>query len=145
MSGAIITNGLIQRCSEIWNAELHRMVVHSSDIINSTIARSGLYTSALHKCKLTNNTIRDSEITTSPLALRRFPPEIRQVIFREALGGMVYTPELIIALRGDPQLYFEALEVLGKTCFFRVSEWNVESRKSMSLGTYETIQNLSLW
>jgi uncharacterized protein YjbI with pentapeptide repeats len=145
ISAAIVTNGLIQCCSEIWNAELHRMVVHSCDIINTTVARSGLSKSALYECKLINNSIRDSEVTTSPLAFRKFPTEVRQIIFREALEGMVYTSELIVALRGDPQLYFEILEVLGKTCFFKISPRNEESRKSMALDVYKNIQNLSLW
>lgn len=56
---------------------------------------------------------------TNTNTLRKLPAEVRLTIFKLALpktGEMACaaTPNLIVALRGDPMLYHEALEVLEK-------------------------------
>jgi uncharacterized protein YjbI with pentapeptide repeats len=146
ISGALITGGFLEYCLNIQNSEIHRAIVYTCDLLHSTVAHSGLYKTKVYECKLSKNISKDSEITTSPLTLRKFPTEIRQIIFRNTFefAGR-YTPDLIVALRGEPKLYFEALEVLGKTCFFEISTRNDKTRPSMGEEAYKSIRKLSLW
>jgi hypothetical protein len=84
------------------------------------------------------------EITSSLKAclFRKFPPEVREIIFDEAIEWDGKTPALIVALRGDPVLYFEALEVLSKSNVFIMSKKNEETRRSMPSSVYKNIQRL---
>jgi hypothetical protein len=53
--------------------------------------------------------------TRSPLSLRRFPPEIRHMVFYECVriqDGK--SPILLAALRSDPELYHEALQLFNE-------------------------------
>ncbi|KUJ12944.1 uncharacterized protein LY89DRAFT_197357 [Mollisia scopiformis] len=81
--------------------------------------------SSLSDCELERQSglffrIKDCQVISHPLALRKFIPEIRDLIFEYALAGNGKDSSLIAALRGEPKLYHEALEVLRKTCVFRL-------------------------
>jgi hypothetical protein len=56
-----------------------------------------------------------AEETKPSITLRRFPAEIRQAIFKLTVGDWEgKTPALIKALRGDREMYLEAMEVFYK-------------------------------
>jgi hypothetical protein len=62
----------------------------------------------------------------APLTLRRFPAEIRHMIFRATLEGSWKgkAPEFIISLRGDKELYKEALNIFYETNTFALTKRN---------------------
>jgi hypothetical protein len=70
-----------------------------------------------------------SKVAVLPSAaptLRKFPPEIRDMIYKLTLAGEwnAKTPTFIIALRGDSELYHEALKVFYETNTFAFTERN---------------------
>jgi uncharacterized protein YjbI with pentapeptide repeats len=89
---------------------------------------------------------RGLHITRSPLAFRKFPPEIRLLIFAEALADTWWgkTPHLITALRVDPVLYYEAMEVFISTNSFTLSPRNEKSPQLMSVKAWQNIQHMEL-
>jgi hypothetical protein len=55
------------------------------------------------------------------ITLRRFPPELREMVFHSAMIKIEgKTPQLLIALRADRELYAEALIVYYKVNDFEV-------------------------
>jgi hypothetical protein len=70
-----------------------------------------------------------SKVAVLPSAaptLRKFPPEIRDMIYKLTLAGEWNgkTSTFIIALRGDSELYHEALKVFYETNTFAFTERN---------------------
>lgn len=82
------------------------------------------------------------------LALKNFPVEIRAKIFRQMHEELKWDdyqmPPLIIALRGTPDIYEEALAVFRSKNFFRISAANEISRKAMSLLAFKNVAKLAL-
>jgi hypothetical protein len=78
---------------------------------------------------------------------RAFPPEIRQMIFRETLPWNGKTPALLKALRGDKVLYQEALHL-----FFQLNSYNLSCENGWSFGygtamktkTIKTVRSLNV-
>lgn len=86
----------------IWNSEVSNVVIHANN-------------------KWSNTSTNRCVTIQSPLAFRKFPPELRETIFRQAIleyiglfDGYRTTTPLIAALRGDPALYLEAVGVLRR-------------------------------
>lgn len=114
--------------------EVGRM--YDSEITNSMLSNMYLYHSYLKDSLLYNADTRfngigtSSQTTISPLALRRFPTDIRILIFEEVFKDSELVDQdgypvlredhvLIKALRGgDLEIYFEALVVMSKICTF---------------------------
>jgi hypothetical protein len=77
---------------------------------------------------------------------RAFPPEIRQMIFREAFPWNRKTPALLKALRGDKVLYNEALHL------FQLNSYNLSYKNGWSFGdsaamktkTIKTVRSLHI-
>jgi hypothetical protein len=75
--------------------------------------------SKLHEVTLARSKIERCAITTCPLALRKFPPEIREMIFKHCMPEYApKTPEILIALRGDQGLYHEAIRIYHEINFY---------------------------
>jgi uncharacterized protein YjbI with pentapeptide repeats len=121
------------RNSTIRNCVLRFVEVRSSIIQNSTLYDCRLFNCSVQQSPLTNTllyetkvegcTIKGCTAAMSPLALRKLPPEVREMIFRHCVdftGGKI--PPLIIALRGDQKLYHEALKVFSKLNFFTLNK-----------------------
>jgi hypothetical protein len=77
--------------------------------------------SRIRPSKSTDCTVSKRKLTAAPLQLRKFPAEIREQIFTEVLAEDAKKRHsrdeklaLIIALRGDPELHFEAMKILYK-------------------------------
>jgi hypothetical protein len=111
---AMIRNRCILR-----NVSLESSFCNNSQLFNSTIQSTTLHRSILFDCTW-NETIatKHCQIIDKPLAFRRFPAEIRALIFEGAVEynsekvdcqGFSGMPPLVVALRGDPLLYREAL------------------------------------
>jgi hypothetical protein len=60
--------------------------------------------------------------------LYQIPREIRDKIFSELIEWNRKTPVLIAALRGDPVLYHEALQILSKKGVFEFRSVNNQTR-----------------
>jgi hypothetical protein len=89
----------------------------------------------------------DCEVITTPFHLRHVPAEVRLLIFAQVFnveGPALKSPPLLQAVRGDPKLYGEALEVFYNLNTFRLSVQNSESRKLMSRNTIMSIQSLEI-
>jgi hypothetical protein len=91
------------------------------ELSNCTIFNSSLVDSKLCETKIINCSMDNCAMASLPLALRRFTPEIRAMI----LAGCIEfkdrkTPALIIALRGDKDLYQEAIRVFYKLNRFKL-------------------------
>jgi hypothetical protein len=111
---AMIRNKCILR-----NVSLKNSFCNNSQLFNSTIQSTTLHRSILFDCTWNESiAVKHCQIIDKPLAFRRFPAEIRALIFEGAveynceeaehlrISGM---PPLVVALRGDPLLYSEAL------------------------------------
>jgi hypothetical protein len=110
------------------NAENKDWIIHIFDCdVQST---RSVNVTAHENNKISNS--KDIRIVKTPLALRNFPTEIRDLIFlywiesllshieeqpqhlREAFDSLQSVPPLVIALRGDQKLYNEVLELVYK-------------------------------
>jgi uncharacterized protein YjbI with pentapeptide repeats len=166
-------NGLTIRKTILKNCLLRHVKIHASTISNSSMYRCTVYTSTIsdecsfENCNVLNSTINgctaiDSnihestfrkvkmnrcKITTSPLALRQFTPEIRARIFGYCTPQKSWaskTPEVLIALRGDSELYQEALRAFYKQNWFRLNFRNFSKTELMSKKSVENINKLSI-
>jgi hypothetical protein len=83
--------------------------------------------------------------TKSPLSLRRFPPEIRHMIFCDCVhfkDGK--TPAILVALRGDPELYYEALQLFYERNYFTLKWSTVDLYRTMSVNALKNILHLNI-
>jgi uncharacterized protein YjbI with pentapeptide repeats len=71
----------------------------ASKFLNCDIQDSNLSNYHLHQIKFTAGTLVYSQVTKSPLTFRRFPPEVRALIF-----GNGVSLQLLVALKTDPEL-----------------------------------------
>jgi hypothetical protein len=80
--------------------------------------------------------------------LRALPVEIRLLIFRYCLDHVWQQdsmPPLIVALRGDSQLYHEALEVFYANNTLAVSPETEKRVASMSLTAMRTVERATVF
>jgi uncharacterized protein YjbI with pentapeptide repeats len=162
LSGLTIRKTILRNCvlrhvkihaSTISNS-LYHCTVHTStiseecslekcNVLNSTISGCTAIDSDIHESTFTKVKMNRCNITTSPLALRRFPPEIRAMILAYCTLWKCWkpkTPDMILALRGDQQLYQEALRAFHKQNWFRLESGNLSEIELMST---KAIENLS--
>jgi hypothetical protein len=126
--GCTIEGGRLKKCM-IDQVKCSRVEVEDSKL---------RYSDVDGKCSVKTTEINNSEIWGTPvmkqntkskfnhLTLRRFPAEIRAMILRYGMGGDSKQGSIMVAaLRGDPTLYVEGLEILNGTCAF-----TIESREN---------------
>jgi uncharacterized protein YjbI with pentapeptide repeats len=136
------TSGVMENCTvrcidimktEIRDCTLHYVEIHSSTIINSKLYNCTIFNSTVKSSELVNTILHESDfeklklsgcnITRSPLAFRRFPPELIPEIFKycvEIENGKV--PALLAALRTDTKFYLEAAYLFSKMNFYVLNE-----------------------
>jgi hypothetical protein len=78
--------------------------------------------------------------------LQKFAPEIRQLIFQFWIAAWIpnKSPAILVALRSDPELYYEALEGFYKMSSFPITLctlFNVKIKR-ISYKIVERIRNL---
>jgi hypothetical protein len=143
-----LRNMTIRDCS-LRYVQIHGSVIHSStfdncQLFNCTVFDSNLLESELHETKIMGCSLKSCKSTASPLAFRKFPPEIREMIFQRCIGFNGNTPPLFIALRGDQELYKEALGVFCKLNYFRLSKGSMPVCESMSPNVIENVYKLRI-
>jgi uncharacterized protein YjbI with pentapeptide repeats len=143
------------RTSEISNTTLYQCKVYTSMISNSSFDNCIIFNSTINGCTATNSKVHECKfaklktngctVTTSPLAFRKFSPEIRETIFRDCVDFKDRkTPPLLIALRGDKELYQEAIQLFYKLNFFRLDDRIRERVSTMSANALSTISKLTI-
>jgi uncharacterized protein YjbI with pentapeptide repeats len=168
LSGLIIKKTILRNCvlrhvkiyaSTISNSSMYQCNVHTSTIsedcsfekcnmVNSTINGCTAVDSDIHESTFTKVKMNRCKITTSPLALRRFPPEIRAMIFRYCTpwsSMMRKTPYVLDAIRGDSELYQEALRAFYKQNWFLLDFKNFSRTELMPKNVAENINKLCIW
>jgi hypothetical protein len=82
----------------------------------------------------------------SSAGLRAFPVEIRDMIydFSNVLFWTGKTPALIVALRGDQELYREVLELFYRNNTFTLHGANEWKTGDMSIAALNTIRTLKV-
>jgi hypothetical protein len=118
------------------NCTLRNVELHNSTVTGSTLRNCCLYDCTIHTSKLHKSFIfgakamlkcelNDTEICASLPELKKFSVEVREMIFKEVLEGCWNgkAPGLLVALRGHPDLYFEALAIFRKVNTFML-DWN---------------------
>ena len=133
--------------------------VHDSKSSHSTLSNTAVEGSALVDCHLYNSdsvnqtTVTNSTTTTSLLALRRFPTEIRRRIFEAVFQHECQASDsrkirlkritLINALRGgDPIIYHDALTSMFSTCAFLLLPIRYPGSSDISLLPKKRVWNL---
>jgi hypothetical protein len=127
---SVISESMVSRGSEVIGGRLSSCEIKDSTLNstcdhNSSISICQINNTKLHFSKLYSSQISPETQQTSckPLStFRRFPPEIRTMIFAHAIKPTSEPPPLITAFRGDQILYHEALEYIHKTQGFTVND-----------------------
>ena len=117
--------------------------------LNCQVTTCKVRDSTLHECdiKETSSDGLQVNVTKSPLAFRKFPTEIRVMIFARALiwsDERARAPSLIAAPRTDPKMYHEALEVLYSTFAFTLSQRNWKTVPQISVTAFQSVRQLNL-
>lgn len=84
---------------DIENSKVTNCKVYNCTLVNCSIKASELLDTNLHECKFETSKLKGCNITTFPLAFRRFPYEVREMTFKlcvELEDGK--TPAFIVAL-----------------------------------------------
>jgi uncharacterized protein YjbI with pentapeptide repeats len=167
LSGLIIRKTILRNCvlrhvkiyaSTISNSSMYQCNVHTSTIseecsfekcnmVNSTINGCTAVDSDIHESTFTKVKMNRCKITTSPLALCRFAPEIREIIFGYCISSITVsfnTPNILIALRGDSELYQEALRTFYKQNWFPLAFRNFSKTELISAKVAENINKLAI-
>jgi hypothetical protein len=148
VSGSNICRGQLSYC-EVQTSFFNNCVqIYYSYLNTCKIDTAGhLYYSTILDTETDSSAQNYCEVITTPLHLRHVPAEVRLLIFTEVFdvaGPALKTPPLLQAVRGDPKLYGEALEVFYKLSTFRLSAHNSESRKVMPQNAIMNIQSLNI-
>lgn len=116
----------------IYESEIENSALINCKVFNSELRWCTAVESQLHEVEIgARCTIKGGEISYSLLAFRRFPPEVREMIFQRAINFKHTTTKiekgnsnrqrvLLRALRCDRQLYPEAISVCFGLCWHRI-------------------------
>ncbi len=89
ISGTTLRNTSFVSCT-LNRVEIYGSIISDSTLINCqlsncTIDYSSVTDSKLHETKIFDSSMDNCTMTLSPLALRKFPPEVRAMIFEDCL------------------------------------------------------------
>jgi hypothetical protein len=139
LSGVTIRKTMVKNCVlryvEIHTSTISNSTLEHCQLFNSTIDNGSAEDTMIHECKFRGLKMKRCKVTTSPLGLRRFPPEIRAMIFEYSTpwdSNKAKTPEILVALRGDCELYEEAIKTFYKQNWLRIDVGNFSEMESMS-------------
>jgi DNA repair exonuclease SbcCD nuclease subunit len=114
IKNATINDAIFRENCTLDHAAINNSIFNDVKLKHSIIQHCVLHYCVLEFCTASNSVLKHCQVIKSPLALRRFAPEIRMLIFDYVIEGHGKTPKLVKALRGDQVMYREALEVLYK-------------------------------
>jgi hypothetical protein len=102
-------------------------------------------TKVAKKMKKTKKTTTKNRVPNTSKGLRTFPTEVREMIFKPCLEGEGNSPALLVALRGDKELYAEAICLFYKANnTYVLSTKNVNSFRDMSERALESIKKVKV-
>jgi len=130
---------------EIHTSDITNSMLYNCKIFNSLIKTSELFDTRVQDCNFEKSKLSGCNITNSPLAFRRFPCEIRNMIFELSLDledGK--SPALLVALRADKILYPQAISLFYKTNFFVLNRSTMSSCSKLSRKAISNISKLSI-
>jgi hypothetical protein len=158
------TSGVMENCivrcidimkTEIRDCTLNYVEVHSSTIINSKLYNCTIFNSSVKISELVDTILHESDfeksklsgcnITRSPLAFRRFPPELIPEIFKycvELENGKV--PALLAALRTERKFYLEAVYLFSKLNFYVINDHTIWGCRDLHERAIRKIFNLKI-
>jgi uncharacterized protein YjbI with pentapeptide repeats len=139
-----ILGGQVTKSADVRHSSVVQSTISTSELSNCDVQQASATKSVFNESNVAASSTIGCSFTSSPLALRKFAPEIRDIIFRHVIEWNGKMPALIIALRGDHKLYHEALEILYSTCTFIRSERNNITITQMSQPAVESIRKLVL-
>jgi uncharacterized protein YjbI with pentapeptide repeats len=157
-------SGVMENCTirnirilktDIRNCTLYHVEIHTSDItdsklyncevFHSSVKTSELFDTGLHDCDFEKSKMSGCNITNSPLPLRKFPYEIRNMIFQLCLDSEDgKTPDLLAALRTDKILYPQAISLFHKSNFFVLNNSTMSSCGRLTRKAISHISKLSI-
>lgn len=138
------------RNADLWNCEIYVSKILNSSlnnckVFNSEIESSNVFDSKLHEVQLSSCETSRCEISAASLALRRFPSEIRRIILGYCIEPEYgVTPPVVAALRGEPQLYGEVLELYYKRCVVPMSPKTFKEYKKMSKRVFKEVKQVRM-
>jgi hypothetical protein len=113
--------------------------------MESTSNKKTKVTKKMKKAKKTKKTKMKNIVPNTRKGFRTFPPEVREMIFKPCLEGEGNNPDLLVALRGDRELYAEAICLFYKANnTYVLSTRNVNSFRDMSERSLESIKKVKV-
>jgi len=133
LSSCTIANATLIAC-DIKDCEVRDSTVTDCQLSDSSINNSQISDTTLLRTKYERCSMTGCSTKLSPLALQKFPPEIRDRIFKysiwqhmrpdgEALLKQT-TPPIVVALRSHDDLYAEAVRIYQRTYTLTVQKGN---------------------
>jgi hypothetical protein len=132
--GKISDNSKIQTTDIEGIASELECVFSNCKLEGSEVAR-GLF----EGCKLISTSTKNCRVISHPLAFRKFPPEVRTMIFKAAPSI-----QLMKALRVDSKLYDEAMPFFYENIPLVIARYNEIYRNSLPKALLKNIQSVSV-
>jgi hypothetical protein len=130
---------------KVYTSTISDSTLDSCTVFNSTFEACCAIDSKIHECKFAKLKITRCAVSTSPLAFRKFPPEIREMIFKGCLEVVDRkTPILLVALRGDLELYQEAIKLFKRVTAFQLDKKMCARFKTLSDSALSNISMLEI-
>lgn len=154
------------------NSSMNNLTFHQSTILKYTFANVELHNSTssgsiLRNCELFDCTVNNSRfydckrpgvkvlkcefqntqmgpMGPSPPGFSKLPVEIREMIFKEVLVCKGKTPPLLAAVRGNKELYDEALTISRKLKVVSIRSKNVESCMELPHGVRKNMKKIRI-
>jgi hypothetical protein len=121
---AYIYNSTLNKTGTIHNCHTEGSLVVDSNAIDSTFTNCGFHESELCNCEVVNPDPSPPDVVIN---FRGLPAEIRKTVCSNAIASEGLAKNLVAALRSDPVLHGEILEVLFREQVFVLSEKNHEA------------------
>jgi hypothetical protein len=118
-----IYSSVFRASSKLSHLTLKNCIFNHVLLRNCTIINGILHNCILFDCEIRNSVVKRCQVIKKPLALRRFAPEIRALVFEYVIEGEVTVwqvgriPGLLKAVFEDQVLYHEAIEAMYKKAF----------------------------
>lgn len=126
---AYIYNSTLNGTILIQSCYIKNSLVVNSCADDSTITHCGVHGSELRNCEVVDLDVAAKGVTqfTGVMTFRKFPVEIRRMIYENVIANEGLATNLIAALRPDWLLYNEVLEVLFQENVFVLSAKNLQA------------------
>jgi hypothetical protein len=157
ISGTTLRNTSFMSCT-LYRVEIHGSIISDSalsncQLSNCTINYSSVVDSKLHETKIFDCSMDNCTMTLSPLALRKFPQEVRAMIFEDCLdindeeclkiSKSTYLA-LLSALLCDRAMFQEAMDIGSKVNWHCLCLQNLPHFTRCSSKEIESIRKLNI-